>query len=113
MIYSQRGIYDTLRGNPLGIDVCIGDLEDMNGKDYIFLDYENEDLIPSDDHGVYRTSIQVTVASRNFDRLKITTNYLKSIYNFSVDYEKSSDFEYYLARCTTTILIKEQTDGNI
>lgn len=109
MIYSQQGIYDTLRGNPLGFEVWIGDLDDMNGEDYIFFDRSTESLIPSDNHGVYRTYVQFTVASRDYDKCRITTNYIKSIYNVSVNYEKSSEFEYYLARCNCTLLINGQT----
>lgn len=109
MIYSQEGIYHTLLANPLGFEVCIGDLEDMNGQDYIFFDMSSESLIKSDDRGTYRTFVQFTVAARDFDRMKITTNYIKSIYNVSVNYEKSSEFEYYLARCNCTLLIRGQT----
>lgn len=105
MIYKQKDIYEYLLANPLKVAVHIGDLEDMNGKDYIFLDYLNDELIGSDDKGCYRTDLQITTATRDFENRKILVNYIKDYFNVSVSYEKSEEFDYYLARCRTGILI--------
>lgn len=105
MIYSQKEIYEYLVNNPLEVEVHIGDLEDMNGRDYIFLDYLNDDIIAFDDNGVYKTSIQITVATRDFDTRKILTDYVKNYFTVSVSYEKSDEFEYYLARCSREVLL--------
>ena len=59
MIYTQKEIYDYLLANPLEVDVSVGDVEDLNGKDYIFLDYTSDNLISSDNRGVYQTYLQI------------------------------------------------------
>lgn len=105
MIYSQKDIYDYLSANPLNTIVAVGDVEDLNGRDYIFLDYTGEQLIGSDNRGCYKTSIQVTVATRDFENRKILVDYVKQLTNFSITYEKDIDFEYYVARCTCEVLM--------
>lgn len=40
--YTQKEIYTYLKNNPLHVPVHIGDLEDMEGQDYIFLDVLND-----------------------------------------------------------------------
>lgn len=104
---TQKDIYDYLCNNPLGVEVHIGDLEDMNGKDYIFFDYLNEELISSDDRGCYQTFCQITIATRDFNRRKVLVDYLKNYINVSISYEKSDEFEYYLARCDFGALFYE------
>lgn len=105
MIYTQSDIYNYLVNNPLHVAVDVGDVQDLNGADYIFLDYTGDDLIGSDNKGEYATYIQVTVATRDFENRKILVEYVKNLMNFSIAYEKDIDFEYYVARCTSRILM--------
>lgn len=105
MIYTQKQIYDYLVANPLGVTVAVGSVDELNGADYIFLDFTDEELISSDNGGEYRTSIQITVATRDFENRKTLVNYIKNYLNVSIDYEKAIDFEYYVARCTCGVLM--------
>jgi len=107
MIYTQKDIYDYLLANPLKVDVAVGSVEDLNGKDYIFLDYTDENLIGYDDKGAYQTYMQITVATKDFENRKTLVKYVKDYLNVVVAYEKSIDFEYYLARCTCGVLMYE------
>ena len=97
---TQKDIVDYLKLNPYNTNVNVGSLEDMNGKDYIFVDYLTENLIGSDDKGVYKTSIQLTVATKDFDKRKQLVNYIQNKFNVDVVYEMHDEYEYYLARCT-------------
>lgn len=105
MIYTQKGIYEYLQANPLGVDVCVGDLEDLNGQDYIFLDYENEELIGYDDRGTYKTQLQIVVACKDFENRKTLTKYIQAYMNVSTYYETSYAFEYFLSRNTATVVL--------
>lgn len=107
MIYSQSDIYQYLLANPLGVTVEVGDVADLNGKDYIFFDYTNDDLISYDNRGTYQNYIQITVATRDFEDRKTLVNYVKDYLNVTVTYEKAIDFEYWVARCTCGILMYE------
>lgn len=107
MIYTQKEIYDYMCANPLGIDVSVGDVKNLNGGDYIFLDYTNDELIGYDDRGTYQSYIQVTVATRDFEDRKTLVKYIKNYLNVSVMYEKAIDFEYFVARCTCGVLMHE------
>lgn len=107
MIYTQKEIYDYLLANPLGIDVSVGDVKNLNGGDYLFLDFTNDELIGSDNRGCYQSYIQVTVATRDFEDRKTLVNYVKDFLNVSVMYEKAIDFEYFVARCTCGVLMHE------
>lgn len=107
MIYTQKEIYDYLLLNPLNVDVAVGDVESLNGKDYLFFDYIDDVLISSDDRGVYKTSIQITVATRDFANRRTLVNYIKDFLNVAVNYDKATDFEYFLARCTCEVLMYE------
>lgn len=105
MIYTQKEIYDYLKLNPLNVDVHVGDLEDLNGKDYIFLDYLYDTLIGYDNAGDYRREIQITVVTRDFEDREILVRYVKDKFNISVSYETSEEFFYYLARCRTEVML--------
>lgn len=107
MIYSQKDIYDYLCANPLAIDVSVGDVKNLNGGDYIFLDYTNDELIGYDDRGDYQSYIQITIATRDFEDRKTLVKYVKQLLNVSVMYEKAMDFEYFVARCTCGVLMHE------
>lgn len=107
MIYTQKQIYDYLSANPLGVDVSVGDVKNLNGGDYIFLDYTNDNLIGYDDKGTYQSYIQITTATRDFEDRKTLVKYIKNLLNVTVTYEKAMDFEYFVARCTCGVLINE------
>lgn len=108
MIYTQSQIFSYLRENPLRIDVSVGDVKNLNGGDYIFFDYTNDDLIGYDDKGTYQRFIQITIATRDFEDRKTLVNYVKKLLNVSVTYEKAIDFEYFVARCTCGVLMYEE-----
>lgn len=111
MIYTQKQIFDYLSLNPLGVTVCVGDVDNLNSADYIFLDYTNENIIGYDNEGAYQTFIQVTVATRDFDSRKVLVDYVKQYFKvMSIEYEKSFEFEYYLARMTKGIFLKDEDD---
>lgn len=105
MSYTQKGIYDYLCANPLGVPVHIGDLEDMNGSDYIFLDYLTERIIGYDDKGTYKMELQITVATKDFDNRKTLTDYVRDYINVSTMYDKSLEFEYYISRNNATVVL--------
>jgi hypothetical protein len=109
MIYTQKEIYDYLSNNPLGVTVEIGDVGNLNSADYIFLDYTSDEIIGSDNDGTYQTFIQVTVATRDFDDRTTLVKYVKDYFKvMSIDYEKSFEFEYYMARMNKAILLKDE-----
>ena len=105
MVYTQKQIFDYLVANPLGVEVHVGALEDMNGQDYIFYNPLYDTLLGSDDRGVYRSRLQITVATRDFEDNKTLVNYVKDFFNVSVNYDKSYEFEYYLTRCECGVLM--------
>lgn len=107
MIYTQKMIYDYLLTNPLGIDVSVGDVENLNGGDYIFLDFTNDNLMGSDNRGTYQSYIQITIATRDFRNRKTLVEFVKRYLNVSVTYEKAIDFEYFVARCECGVLMCE------
>lgn len=108
MIYTQKMIYDYLLSNPLNVDVSVGDVENLNGGDYIFLDFTNDDLMGSDNRGTYQSYIQITVATRDFRNRKTLVEFIKNYLNVTVTYEKAIDFEYFIARCTCGVLMYEE-----
>ena len=107
MIYTQKQIYDYLRANPLNVDVSVGDVENLNGGDYIFLNFTNDELMGSDDRGTYQSYIQVTIATRDFRNRKTLVGYVKNYLNVAVTYEMAVDYEYFVANCTCGVLMYE------
>lgn len=107
MIYSQKQIYDYLCMNPLNVNVAVGDVDDLNGRDYLFLSFTNENLIGYDNGGTYQTYLQITVATRDFEDRKTLVKYIKNYLNVTVTYEKATDFEYFVARCVCGVLMYE------
>ena len=105
-MFTQKEIYDYLLANPLGVDVHIGDLEDLQGRDYIFFDYTSDQLIGSDDSGCYLSLVQFAVATKDFDSRRVLVRFIKDKFNVSVTYDRSDEFEYYVAYCTCGILIE-------
>lgn len=105
MVYTQKQIYDYLLANPIGAPVEVGDVDDLNGSDYIFFNYLYDTLIGSDDKGVYRSNINITVFSRDFENMKRQVDYIKDFFNVSVSYSHSNEYEYFTAICECGVLI--------
>lgn len=108
--FTQKEIYEYLVANPLGTAVHIGDLEDMNGNDYIFLDYLNEEPMLRDNTADYQTIIQISVLTKDFEDRKTLVNYIKDKFLIAPEYSKSDEFEYYQAQFTTGLFISEESE---
>lgn len=105
--YTQKEIYDYLSANPLQVPVHIGDLEDMEGKDYIFLDFMNEIGIKSDDDACYQTVMQISVLTKQYADRRTLAKYIKKEFLSSPTYDRSEEFEYYQAQFTTGVFLYE------
>lgn len=106
--YTQSEIYNLLTANPLNTLVNIGDLEDLQGKDYIFLDFLTDVSIKYDDTAMYQTLIQITTATKDFESRKTLVKYIKSLFLSSPTYTKDAEFDYYLAQFTIGVFLKEE-----
>lgn len=105
--FTQKEIYDYLKANPLGTQVHIGDLEDMEGQDYIFLDYMNEEPMLRDNEADYQMIIQISVLTKDFEDRKTLVNYIKQKFLIAPEYSRSDESEYYQAQFTTGVFIHE------
>lgn len=103
--FTQAEIWEYLQGNPLDVKVHIGDLEDLNGEDYIFFDYLTDRVIAYDNTADYVTSVQFTVCTRDFERRKVLVKYLKQMFVGNVSYEHDFEHQYYLSRLQTDLFI--------
>lgn len=107
--YTQTEIYNLLKANPTNTLVNIGDLEDLQGNDYIFLDFLNDIAIPYDNNALYQTALQITIATKSFETRKTLVKYIKSIFMSAPTYTKDNEFEYYLAQFTICVFLKDET----
>lgn len=105
--YTQSELYNLLKNNPLGTAVHIGDLADLEGKDYLFFDQLNDNLIGSDNGGCYLNNVQFTVCCKSYDDRKTLVDFLKQYFSGTVTYEHSTRDDYYLARLKTGLFIYE------
>ena len=105
-VFTQKELGNYLADNPLNVAVHVGDLDNMNGNDYIFLDYLYDRLIPFDDNGCYKTSIQISVYVKDFISRKILVDYIKQLSPFSINYSSSNEGNYFVANMTTDIFLK-------
>lgn len=105
--YTQKEIYDYLCLNPEGVDVHIGDLEDMDGKDYIFLDFLNDVAMLRDNDADYQTMIQISVTTKDFEKRKTLTKYIQGEFLSAPTYSKSAESEYYIAQFTIGVILSE------
>lgn len=103
--FTQKEIYDYLCDNPLGTKVHIGDLEDMNGQDYIFLDYLSETPMLRDNEADYQTIIQISVLTNDYEDRKILVKYIKKKFLIAPEYSTSDERHYYQAQFTTGVFI--------
>lgn len=104
--YTQKELFEYLKANPLGAVVWVGDLDDMNGENYIFLDYLDEESIPFDDSGCYRTTIQISVYVKDFINRKVLVDYVKPLSQFAITFRPSDEGNYHCAIMETTIFLK-------
>lgn len=103
--FTQKEIFELLKSNPLNVKVHTGDLDDLNGEDYIFFDSLSDDLIASDNSGSYVTEVQFTVFCKNFDDRKRLVNFLKQNFVGRVNRENDIKNGYFLARMRTELFI--------
>lgn len=103
--WTQKELYDFLKANPLHTEVHVGDLEDMNGQDYIFLDYVNDVPMLRDNHADYQTIIQISILTKDFENRKILTSYVRDEFLTAPDYSFDDEHEYYQAQMTTGVFI--------
>ena len=105
--FTQKEIYEYLLANPLGTKVHIGDLEDMNGEDYIFLDYNLQTPTLRDNDAYYQTILQISVLTKDFEDRKTLTRYIQQKFLSAPTFSKSDEFEYYQAQFTFGVFIHE------
>lgn len=105
--YTQKEIYDYLVANPLGMDVHIGDLDDMDGKDYIFLDFLNDVAMTRDNTADYQTMIQISVTTKDFEKRKTLVPYIQQEFLSAPTFSKSQESEYYIAQFTIGVILTE------
>lgn len=103
--YTQGEIYDYLSANPTNTEVHIGDLEDMDGKDYIFLDFLNDVAMLRDNDADYQTMIQISVTTKDFEKRKTLTKYIQDEFLSAPTYSKSIESEYYVAQFTIGVIL--------
>ena len=106
--YTQKEIYDYLKANPLGTQVHIGDLEDMQGQDYIFLDYYSDVPMLRDNSADYQSIIQISVLTKDYEDRKTLVDYIKQEFLIAPAYSHSDEFEYYQAQFTTGVFIHQE-----
>lgn len=103
--YTQKEIFDYLTENPYGFRVHVGDLDDLNNQDYIFFDYLNEKIIAADNDADYVDFVEISIASTDFDRVRLCARYVHDFIVMPFSYSKAEEHEYYLAQGRTGILI--------
>ena len=106
--YTQKEIYEYLKANPLGTNVHVGDLEDMEGQDYIFLDYFSDNPILCDNDGYYQTIIEISVLTKDFEDRKTLVKYIKKKFLSTPSYSRSDEYEYYQAQFTTGVFLTDE-----
>lgn len=105
--FTQKELYELLGANSLGVEVWIGDLEDLQGKDYIFLDYLYDIRHGYDDKASFQNVVQITVCCKDYENRKILVDYIKSLFYATPTYSMSSQYDYYTAQFTLGLFIYE------
>ena len=104
---TQKEIYEFLKANPYGIAVHIGDLEDMQGNDYIFLDYLNEEPILRDNTACYQCIIQISVLTKDFEKRKTLVKYIQQKFLSAPTYSRYDESQYYQAQFTFGVIVSD------
>lgn len=108
--FTQKEIWDYLVDNPLGVEVHVGDLEDMNNQDYIFFDYLTDNPISADDGYTDSTiGVQFSVLTKDFENRKVLVKYIKDMFVCTISYDHSDEHEYYAAFMRTYLLIRDES----
>lgn len=111
--YTQKEIYDYLDANPVNTKVHIGDLEDMNGEDYIFLDFLNDVAMLRDNNADYQTMIQISVTTKDYEKRKTLVQYIKNEFLSAPSFSKSQESEYYVAQFTIGVILTPEGDLSV
>ena len=105
--FTQKEIYQYLLANPLNTNVHVGDLEDMNGEDYIFLDYAEDVPMLRDNEADYQTIISISVLTNDFEDRKTLVKYIKEKFLIAPTYSRSDESHYYMAQFTTGVFLSD------
>lgn len=105
--FTQKEIFDYLEDNPLGLEVRMGAIPDMEGKDYIVLDYLLDLPTLHDNTATYQKQMQITVLTKDYEKRKSLINYIQSKFLTSATYSMSSESDYYIAQFQIGVFIYE------
>lgn len=103
--FTQAEIKEYLEANPYGFNFHVGDLADLENKDYIFFDYLEERPISADNTSQYVTSVEISIVSKDYDNTRLVAKYVQGLFNIAFSYSNYEEHEYYLAQGDTEIFI--------
>lgn len=103
--YTQKEIYEILSDNPLGLEVKMGAVEDLEGQDYIILDYLNDLPVLHDDTACYQKQMQITTLTKDYEDRKTLIDYIQSNFLTPANYMMSDQSDYYIAQFTIGVFI--------
>lgn len=105
--YTQKEIFDILSANPLSLEVKMGAVEDLEGQDYIILDYLNDLPVLHDDTACYQKQMQITTLTKDYEDRRTLINYVQNKFLTSATYTMSLQSDYYVAQFTIGVFIYE------
>lgn len=105
--FTQTEIKEYMEANPYGFLFHIGDLASLNNQDYIFFAYASERLISADNKADYVSSVEVSIASTDYDKVRAVARYVQGLFNIGFTYSNSDEHEYYLAQGETEVFISD------
>lgn len=103
--YSQKEIYDYLKANPLNVPVHFGTLEDMQGSDYIIVDYLNDVAMLRDNTADYQNRMVINCITKSYEDRKSLVEYIQAKFLTAPTYSKSAETEYYVAQCEIGVFV--------
>lgn len=106
-LYTQKELFDYLSDNPLHIPVHMGAIEDMEGKDYIVLDYLNQIAMTRDNTADYQQVMQITCLTRSYEDRKTLVSYIQDQFLTTITFMLSAESDYYIAQCTIGVFVYE------
>lgn len=93
--YSQLELIELLENNPLGIDVCFGEVNDLGDEDYIFIDRIMDTSILADNKACYVNAVQVSIYCKNIENLNQTSRFIRDKFICTPVYSRDEEHEYY------------------